>query len=340
MNHTTPLSVVILAAGKGTRMKSGKAKVLHEVFYSPMVHHVIRSVQPLQPTRIAVIVGHQKEAVTKSLESFEVEYVVQKEQLGTGHAVLTAEKAIEPGSGTVMILCGDTPLLQSATLQEMYDAHNTSGAALTLMTTSLDDPTNYGRILTGSDGSLRGIVEQKDASEEELAIREINAGIYCVERDFLFSALKQVGTDNSQGEVYLTDIVSIAVAQGKSAQKYITPHSMDVLGVNSRLELSKAHAELQRRRNEELMYAGITMHNPESISVSSRVSLGKDCLLKSGVCIGGESILGENCVVGNGAIIEGCTIGNNVEIGPYCVLKRVTIPDDTVLPPHQTKFQK
>ncbi|WP_163340267.1 bifunctional N-acetylglucosamine-1-phosphate uridyltransferase/glucosamine-1-phosphate acetyltransferase [Desulfopila sp. IMCC35008] len=338
MNHATPLSVVILAAGKGTRMKSGKAKVLHEVFYSPMVHHVIWSVLPLEPTRIAVIIGHQKEAVQQSLKSFDVEFVVQKEQLGTGHAVLTAERAIEQGSGTVMILCGDTPLLQSATLQEMYNAHHASGADLTLMTTTLDNPTNYGRILTANDGSLRGIVEQKDASKEELAICEINAGIYCVERDFLFSALKQVGTNNSQGEVYLTDIVSIAVEQGKSAQKYITPHSMDVLGVNSRLELSLAHSELQKRRNEELMFCGITMHNPETISVSSGVTLGKDCLLKSGVSIGGISMLGENCIVGNGSVIEDCNIGDNVEIGPYCVLKGLTIPENSVLPPHQTTF--
>jgi bifunctional UDP-N-acetylglucosamine pyrophosphorylase/glucosamine-1-phosphate N-acetyltransferase len=321
-------------------MKSGKAKVLHEVFYSPMVHHVITRVQPLQPSRIGVIVGHQKEAVTASLGSFDVEFVVQKEQLGTGHAVLAAEGAIEPGSGTVMILCGDTPLLQSETLQGMYLDHHESGADLTLMTTSLDDPTNYGRILTAADGSLRGIVEQKDANEEELAIKEINAGIYCVERDFLFSALKQVGTDNSQGEVYLTDIVSIAVAQGKSAQKYTTPHSMDVLGVNSRLELSQAHTELQKRRNEELMFSGITMHNPETITVSSKASLGKDCLLKCGVSIVGESRLGENCIVGNGAIIENCTIGNNVEIGPYCVLANLTIPDNQTLAAHQTTFYK
>lgn len=338
MTHTTPLSVVILAAGKGTRMKSGKAKVLHEVFYSPMVHHVIKSVQPLEPTRIAVIVGHQKEAVSKSLQAFDVEFVVQKEQLGTGHAVLTAEEAIDEGAGTVMILCGDTPLLQSATLQEMYSTHLTSGAVLTLMTTSLDNPTNYGRILTAKDGSLRGIVEQKDASEDELAICEINAGIYCVERDFLFSALKQVGTDNSQGEVYLTDIVAIAVEQGKPARKYTTPHSMDVLGVNSRLELSQAHTELQKRRNEELMLSGITMHNPETISISSGVTLGKDTLLKSGVSIGGQSTLGENCIVGNGAVIEDCTIGANVKIGPYCVLQGLTIPENAILRAHQTTF--
>jgi bifunctional UDP-N-acetylglucosamine pyrophosphorylase / glucosamine-1-phosphate N-acetyltransferase len=340
MNHTTPLSVVILAAGKGTRMKSGKAKVLHEVFFSPMVHHVIKSVQPLQSSRIGVIVGHQKEAVTKSLEPFEVEFIVQREQLGTGHAVLTAEKTIEPGTGTVMILCGDTPLLQSATLQEMYNNHTRSRADLTLMTTRLDNPTNYGRILTETDGSLRGIVEQKDASEEELAINEINAGIYCVERDFLFSALKQVGTDNSQGEVYLTDIVSIAVEQGKSAQKYTTPFSMDVLGVNSRVELSQAHSELQKRRNEELMFSGITLLNPETITVCSMASLGKDCLLKSGVSIVGESSLGENCIVGNGAVIENCIIGDNVEIGPYCVLKDLTIPHNSILSAHQTTIQK
>jgi len=180
-----PLSVIILAAGKGTRMKSDKAKVLHEVFYAPMVHHVLQATKPLDPLQTIVIVGHQKEAVEQALIPFDVTCVVQQEQLGTGHAVLIAETSINESSSTVMILCGDTPLIKSETLQEMYSFHQKQNSALTLMTTVLHNPTNYGRIISDSHNRVQGIVEQKDATTTQLEIKEINAGIYCVDKTFL-----------------------------------------------------------------------------------------------------------------------------------------------------------
>jgi bifunctional UDP-N-acetylglucosamine pyrophosphorylase / glucosamine-1-phosphate N-acetyltransferase len=335
---TLPLSVIILAAGKGTRMKSEKAKVLHEVFYAPMVHHVINATLPLQPLQTVVIVGHQHAAVRQALDPFDVDFVLQKEQLGTGHAVLVAEKSIAENVETVMILCGDTPLIKAETLLEMYDRHCEQQAALTLMTTVLEDPTNYGRILSDPGDKILGIVEQKDATRQQLAIQEINAGIYCVEKNFLFSALKKVGTDNSQGEVYLTDIVKLAVDRDRIVEKYIALTPLDVLGVNSRVELADAQQELQMRQNRMLMLEGVSMQNPETISVSPDASVAGDTLLGPSVSISNKTTIGHSCTIGQGTILHNCHIGDKVSIGPYSCLSDCTIADDTSLPPFSKNF--
>ena len=295
MSVDSPLYIVILAAGKGTRMKSARAKVLHKVFFAPMVHHVLHAVAPLQPTKSIIIVGHQREAVQKSLADFPVELAIQEEQLGTGHAVLCAEPSITDRDGSVMILCGDTPLIRSETLQAMLDIHNRKDATLTLMTTILDDPSHYGRIISGESGELLAIVEEKDATDEEKKIREINAGIYCIKTEFLFSHLQNIGTDNSQGEVYLTDIITQAVAQKQQVQKFINSEPADVLGVNARFELSQAHQQLQLRRNRELMDAGATMINPLTIQVAPTATIAQDVTLQAGVEIVGNSSVGTNC---------------------------------------------
>lgn len=336
MADTSSLNVLILAAGKGTRMKSEQAKVLHEVFYAPMVHHVLNAVTPLHPSRTIAIIGHQREAVQQSLADFNVEFVVQENQLGTGHAVLAAESTVPEGKQTVMILCGDTPLIRPETLKEMHGAHQQSTAALTIMTTLLDEPTNYGRILLDAQHRVTGIVEEKDASPAQKEIKEINAGIYCIDRDFLFQALHQVGTDNSQGEVYLTDIVKIAVEAGQPVDKFATPHAGDVLGVNSRVELAAAHSELQQRRNRALMLEGVTMHNPATISVSPDSSIGQDSLLLAGVHITGNTQIGSGCHLSQGVLVHNCRIGDNVHIGPYSCLAGMTVPANTVVPPFST----
>lgn len=333
-----PLSIVILAAGKGTRMKSDKAKVLHEVFYAPMVHHVLKAVLPLQPTQTVVIVGHQQAAVAEALASFDVSFVVQEEQLGTGHAVLVAENAISENAESVMILCGDTPLVQAATLQEMYSSHLRRRAALTLMTTILDNPTNYGRILCDASNKVQGIVEQKDATPEQLAIKEINAGIYCVDKKWLFAALQRVGTDNSQGEVYLTDIVKLAVDSGLNVEKFPVGTPLDVLGVNSRVELADAQNELQMRRNRTLMLQGVTMNNPATISVSPDSSVDGDTILGPGVTISNGCRIGRSCTVGQGAILKNCHIGDNAIIGPYSYLVDDTVAANASLAPFSEKI--
>jgi len=334
MNKKSPLSIIILAAGKGTRMKSNKAKVLHEIFFHPMIHHVIEAVTSLQPEEITVVIGHQQEAVKESLKDSPIDYAVQKEQLGTGHAVLSAESAIKEDSGTILILYWDTPLLNSETLVNMTSRHFTSGAGLTLLTTLLDEPTNYGRIVTDKNDSVTRIVEQKDCTPEQLKICEINAGIYCVSKSFLFQALKKVGTQNSQGEIYLTDIVEIAVQEGLRVERYTASHPLDVLGVNSRVELAQAQLELQTRQNHKLMMAGVTLCSPETTLISGNSSIGMDSTISSGVEISGASMVGKGCTVGQGVIIRNCTIGDNSTIAPYCCLTDSRLPvESNILSP-------
>lgn len=327
-------SIIILAAGKGTRMKSTKAKVLHEVFHAPMIHHVLDSVLPLRPKNTVVVIGHQKAAVKDALNGYDITYAVQENQLGTGHAVLAAQEHIPEECETVMILCGDTPLIRTETLQDMYDLHRQRGSGLTLMTTVLEDPTNYGRILCTDKGHVTGIIEQKDASDKQLGIREINAGIYCVDKTFLFTALHKVGTDNSQGEVYLTDIVALAVESGVKVEKFMTDKPVDVLGVNSRIELADAHRQLQRRRNRELMLQGVTMQSPDTTSVSPDSTIEQDTLLEPGVLISGSSSIGNSCNIGQGAIIKNCRVGAGVTIGAYSCLVDKAIEQGSSLAPY------
>ncbi len=334
MSDQSSLSLIILAAGKGTRMKSDKAKVLHQVFYAPMVHHVLKATQPLEAETTVVIIGHQRDIVQRSLVPFVVLPCFQEEQLGTGHAVLCAESLLGHKKGTVMILCGDTPLIQTATLQQMYAVHLKHGGPLTVMSTLLDNPTNYGRIVADDAGLVLSIVEEKDATREQKAIKEINAGIYCVETDFLFSTLKQVGRNNSQGEVYFTDIVSIATQQKIPVEKYRTHLPLEVLGVNSRVELAEAHHELQMRRNRQLMLDGVTFHDPATTSVAPDVQIGQDVTLYPGVHITGHSCIAKNCVLENGVLVRDSAIGENASIGAYSCLEKCTINAGKKIAPH------
>ena len=331
------LFTVILAAGKGTRMKSDRAKVLHEVFFVPMIHHVLTAVEALQAARNIVVVGHQREAVIKALSGFNVDFATQQQQLGTGHAVLCAESLITGPDSLVMILCGDSPLIQADTLRSMYQQHCNLSSTLTVMTTILADPTNYGRIIKSNSGRVLAIVEEKDATGEQKKIQEINAGIYCVNSTFLFDSIKRIGTDNSQGEVYLTDIVSIAVAAGLHVDTFINPTAQDVLGVNSRVELSLAHKEIKARRNRDLMLRGITMHDPDTTSVAYSASIGSDTVLYPGVRISGSSTLGSSCIIQDGCILHNCNLADNVTIGAQSYLENIYCKEGSLFPPHTVK---
>ncbi len=242
---------IILGAGKGTRMKSSKAKVLHEVFSVPMIHHVLASLSPLDLLETVVVTGHQAEAVEESLAEHDVVFARQVEQLGTAHAVLAAEKFFKTYDGTVMILCGDTPLIRSSTLEHMLNEHGTSGSTMTVMSTILDNPTNYGRIIVGPDNEVLRIVEEKDATPAEKKIREVNAGVYCVESGFLRDGLSRVGSENSQREFYLTDLVGIAIELGHTVNRFLCSDPAEVLGVNSPLELAEADSLLRLRHGQQ-----------------------------------------------------------------------------------------
>lgn len=326
------LCAVILAAGKGTRMKSNKAKVLHEVFGMPMVCHVVEAVRHAKVQAVVVVTGHQHQEVENCLTSYSVSYAFQQEQKGTGHAVRCARPKIGPAVQNILILCGDTPLIEPTTLAGMIAAHREQGASLTVMTTYLDDPTNYGRIITDQRGSILRIVEEKDASEEERQIREVNAGIYLVSKEFLFSALAKVGTDNRQGEVYLTDIVAIAADANLQPGRFVCENPEETLGINSRLELSTAERKLQQRFNNELMRQGVTILAPSTVYIDRHVLIGKDTALQPHLHLRGNCIIGEECAIDSFSVLEDCVLGNGVSVGPFCHLVGQRIADQQAIP--------
>ncbi len=330
---STSLAVVILAAGKGTRMKSDKAKVLHPIFFQPMAAHVINTANSLIPLQTITVIGHQAAVVQQALAPFNCDFAMQKEQRGTADAVLATEHIIAQNAQTVLILCGDTPLIRPETLQQFCVAHKQSGAKITLLTTTVTDPFGYGRIVCDDKQNIIAIVEEKDASPEQKKIDEINAGIYCVEKDFLFPALKQVDTNNIQQELYLTDIISIAHNQKKEIKRFLAPDPLEVLGVNSRRELAAAEQELQMRYNSTLMAAGVSMIAPESIRISPEVQIAADVLLEPGCLVAGKTTLASGCHIAQGCVIENCTFGKNVQIGANSCLSNINLPDNSVLPP-------
>jgi len=332
--ETPKISAVILAAGKGTRMKSSQAKVLHELNFLPMIHHVLDAVIPLDLHQVVVVTGHQRQVVEDSCKHYHVDFVEQMEQLGTGHAVLAVEHVVTDDVSVVMILCGDTPLIRTETLQSMISGHISSGHFLTVMTTEMDNPTNYGRILVDDRGYVTGIVEEKDASPDQKTIRDINAGIYLVNAEFLFASLKQIGTDNKQGEMYLTDIVALASAVEQPVHKFRCPDSEEVLGVNSRRELSMANSQLQARVLEQLMISGVSIDKPDTVTVEKSVCIGQDTVLCPNVYLSGKTIIGNNCTVEPFCYIADSEIGNNVTVGAGSYVKGATLVDDYILPPH------
>jgi bifunctional UDP-N-acetylglucosamine pyrophosphorylase/glucosamine-1-phosphate N-acetyltransferase len=240
---------IVLAAGKGTRMKSDKAKVMHEVFSVPMLQHVLDAIGPLDIQETVVVTGHQADVVEAAFADSGLVFARQEEQLGTAHAVLAAEPHCGDFHGTLLILCGDTPLVRTETLRDMLRTHVSTGAKMTVMTTIMSEPTNYGRIVTDGEGNILRIVEEKDATAVEKEINEINAGIYCVDNQFLFGGLREVDTDNRQGEFYLTDLVGIARNRGFGVGRFLCDDPMEVFGVNSKEELARADVEFCARRD-------------------------------------------------------------------------------------------
>jgi UDP-N-acetylglucosamine diphosphorylase/glucosamine-1-phosphate N-acetyltransferase len=245
-------ATLILAAGKGTRMKSDLVKVLHPVAGRPMLDYVLNLAEQMGSSRIVVIIGHQAELVEDRYGSRRLAFVYQREQLGTGHAVMQAKEAFAGYRGTILILCGDVPLLKVSTVRDLMDRHRASGAAITVLTTLLEDPFGYGRIVKDTEENVLGIVEHRDASEEQKKIREINTGIYCAENPFLFEAVNEIGNDNAQKEYYFTDIFAIARRKGVRTASVIAPDPGEVMGINSPEDLARATQIMQERLKEKL----------------------------------------------------------------------------------------
>ena len=302
---------VILAAGKGVRMKSEVPKVLHKVAGLPMVMHVVRAVREAGIHRIIMVVGHGREQLVTSLPSEGIEFVVQEQQLGTGHALMQADGLAAPDD-TVMVLCGDTPLLRGSTLQKLLEYHHQTGAMGTVLTTRLPEPTGYGRIVRDENGRFDRIVEEKDAAPEIKAIDEINSGMYCFQAGPVFDALKRIRPENVQGEYYLPDALPILCSQGFIVAALLHEDEEDIYGINDRIQLAHAEQVLRRRKNHQLMAEGVTMMDPGSTFIDFEVFIGSDTRILPFTIIEGSTVIGENCTIGPGSHIVDSIIGNNV----------------------------
>jgi len=319
---TSQINVVILAAGLGTRMKSKRAKVLHRAGGMTLIEHVVHAAASIAPPGNAtVVVGHQSDQVRALLAASGVYFVDQTEQKGTGHALLACRASLASEPGLVVVLYGDCPLLSPATLTELVRRQCTGDAAATLITTRLNDPTGYGRIIFGEQGDVRAIVEQKAATPAQLAIPFINSGIYCFRADLLWKLLVEIRPDNPAHEYYLTDIVEILGRAGHTVAAMEVENSAELLGINTRAELAAVDKIFRERKVQELMLAGVTIEKPETVTIDSSVRIGEDSLVGPFAQILGRTEIGEDCRIGACSIVENSTLASDVEIAPFtCVV--------------------
>ena len=318
------LNVLIMAAGLGTRMKSNRAKVLHEIGGAPLIAYVVRAAQALDPRAIITIVGHQAEEVERAVLAEVGElasFVVQEKQRGTGDAVESARAVLENSDSLVLVLSGDVPMIRVETLQNLIKNHNNTGAACSILSVRLENPTGYGRIIRDNNGEFRKIVEQRDATEEERQVREINSGIYCFEAKDLYAALRKVEPKNDQGEYYLTDVPEIILASGGAVSVYLIHDPREVSGVNTRAELAEFENLVRRSAIRRLMIeSGVTFIDPSHAYVSAEAQIGRDTVIHPNVTIEGKSVIGEGCVIRAGARITNSRVGDNVTVKDHSVI--------------------
>lgn len=325
------LQAVILAAGAGTRMKSKLPKVLHKVCGQSMLHHVIDVARGASIQECIVIVGHGAEEVKKTLDK-DVKTALQSQQLGTGHAVKVAEDLLAE-EGTILILNGDGPLLTEETLTKLINYHETGNYNATVLTAELLEPYGYGRIVRNEKEELLKIVEEKDATEEEKKIQEINSGIYCFDAKALKAALPRITNDNVQKEYYLTDALAIIKGMGGTVGVYKTEDYEDIMAVNSRGQLAQVEEIMRRRINEKHMAEGVTIIDPKHTYIEKKVKIGMDTILYPGTLLMGETVIGEDCIIGGNSRIENSTIGNKVHIQHSTIIDSV-VGDHTTIGPY------
>ncbi len=325
-------TTIILAAGKGTRMKSDLPKVLHPVCGRPMIHFPIQVAEDAGASEIIAVIGHGAESVKEELSDKKVSFVTQKEQLGTGHAVMVCKDAVSDKTLPIVILCGDVPLLKKSTLEGFVQSHMTENNSVTVLTAEMEDPSGYGRIIKDGDEILK-IVEEKDASAEEKQTREINSGIYCVDGDFLFEALDRVGNRNAQGEYYLTDIIKIGREMGKRVGWATINDNLEIMGVNSRKELAIAEKAMGKRVLDRLMLSGVTIKDPDSTYIDIDVGIGAGSVVYPQVSLESGCSVGKDCIIETGTVIKDSLISDRAHIKAYCVITEAKLGEDTTVGP-------
>ncbi len=330
----TNLSVVILAAGLGTRMKSRKAKVLHHAGGLALVEHVVNSALALTPAdRIAVVVGHQAEQVQALLSATGVRFALQAEQKGTGDALSVCRGVTPDREGLLIVLYGDCPLLSVDTLNTLLNHHRDSRAAATVITTLLDDPTGYGRAIVNDSGYVEAIVEHKVATAAQRAVRQINSGIYCFDAALLWKHLAGIEPNPVSQEYYLTDIVELLNRAGHKVSALLHADSNELMGINTRIELAIVDRIFRERKVRQLMLDGVTIEKPETVIIDLPVAAGMDSVIEPFVQLLGHTTIGENCRIGSGSIIRDSQLGDGVEIAPYTLIQSSTIDSAATIGP-------
>lgn len=335
------VSAIVLAAGEGTRMRSGRPKPLHRICGRPMVLHVIHALEKLRPDRTVVVVGHGAEQVTTKIRELspswaDVAFATQDTQRGTGEATLIGMGALGgddyDDESSVLVLPGDTPLLRPDTLDELVATHVANGNAATVLVSSMADPTGYGRVIRARDGRVLRIVEQRDAEPDELDVRTCNAGIYAFRRDLLGPALRNLTTDNSQGEFYLPDVIGALAGMGHRIGCIEAPED-ETRGVNDRWQLALAEREFRARTNRHWLLNGVTMLDPRQTFIDLTVQLGRDVTIHPGTILQGDTVVGEGCELGPDTRLTDCTVGNGATV-EYTVAAGAAVGDGAVVGPY------
>ncbi|HYA96806.1 MAG TPA: bifunctional UDP-N-acetylglucosamine diphosphorylase/glucosamine-1-phosphate N-acetyltransferase GlmU [Methylomirabilota bacterium] len=326
------LVIVILAAGKGTRLRSSQAKVLHRAGGRSLLESVIRACGPLGAKRTCVVVGHQADEVTVLAEALGAVAVLQQPQRGTGHALLVARRAL--GNARIaLVVPGDAPLIRPETLKALVNTHRSGGAAATMLTAVLAEPSGYGRIVRRSETAVAAIVEESKLSDEQRAINEVNSSIYCFSLDKLWPALSRVKPDNAHHELYLTDTIAQLSGNGEKVLAQVAADAREVLGCNTRAELAEVDRIFRERKREALMAAGVTIQLPETVIVDPDVQAGEDSILEPCVQLLGRTRLGARCVVRTGSVLHDAILGDGVTIEPHCVIAGSRVDSGCILGP-------
>jgi bifunctional UDP-N-acetylglucosamine pyrophosphorylase/glucosamine-1-phosphate N-acetyltransferase len=326
------LAVLILAAGKGTRLKSSLAKVLHRAGGRPLVEHVVAACAPLKPRKTVVVVGHQADQVSAVVEPLEADVVLQQPQRGTGHAMQVARRALG-GAKLVVVLPGDAPLIRTGTLRSMIAAHRAANAAATILSAVVSDPSGYGRILRKSETTVQAIVEESQLTEEQRDLNEINSSIYCFTLEKLWPALAQVKPNNKHRELYLTDAVAVLAAKNETVLAHVAPDSREVLGCNTRADLAEVDRIFREWKRCELMNKGVSIQLPETVLIDPDVTAGEDTVIEPAVQLLGKTKIGERCTIRTGSVLSDAILGNDVAVEPHSLIAQSRLDDHVTVGP-------